>query len=172
MLVRYSTQYVLWSALDFLCTFSSDSLQLKNNDMITPLGLYPFIIKKEVKYYSSAICYGHKKIFRGDFLLCMQWSAPLQMICDNDMRRNLFRSIRFVLSDPLLSRPVHEVDLLRYQWRIQDFPEVGAPTLQGAPTYDFAKFSPKRHEIERIWTLLDPPLHVCIRPDFVSYVQN
>ena len=29
------------------------------------------------------------------------------------------------------------------QWRIQDFPEVGAPTLQGTPTYDFAKFPPK-----------------------------
>ena len=27
---------------------------------------------------------------------------------------------------------------LRFQWRIQDFPKVGAPTL-GAPTYDFAK---------------------------------
>ena len=102
----------------------------------------------------------------------MQWSAPLQMICDNDIRRNLFRSIRFVLSDSLLSRPVHEVDLLRYQFRIQDFPEVGAPTLQGGPTYDFAKFPPKLHEIERILTPLDPPLHICIRPDFVSYVQN
>ena len=32
------------------------------------------------------------------------------------------------------------------QWRIQDFSEVGAPT------YDFAKFSQKLHEIERIWT--------------------
>ena len=40
-----------------------------------------------------------------------------------------------------------------YQWRIQDFPEEGAPTPQGgAPTYDFAKFSQKLHEIERIWT--------------------
>ena len=38
------------------------------------------------------------------------------------------------------------------QWRIQDFPEVGAPTLQGAPTYDFAKISQKLHKIERIWT--------------------
>ena len=40
------------------------------------------------------------------------------------------------------------------QWRIQDFPEVGAPILQGrggAPTYDFAKFSEKLHEIDRIW---------------------
>ena len=27
------------------------------------------------------------------------------------------------------------------QWRIQDFPEEGAPTPRGAPTYDFAKFS-------------------------------
>ena len=31
-------------------------------------------------------------------------------------------------------------------WRIQDLPEVGAQT------YDFAKFSQKLHEIERIWT--------------------
>ena len=35
--------------------------------------------------------------------------------------------------------------------RIQDFPEEGAPTPGGAPTYDFAKFSQKLHEIERIW---------------------
>ena len=32
---------------------------------------------------------------------------------------------------------------MRSQWRIQDFPEVGAPNLQGAPTHDFAKFPPK-----------------------------
>ena len=40
------------------------------------------------------------------------------------------------------------------QWRIQDFPEEGAPTPRGggAPTYDFAKISQKLHEIERIWT--------------------
>ena len=38
------------------------------------------------------------------------------------------------------------------QWRIQDFPAVGAPTLQGTPTYDFAKFSQKLHGIEKIWT--------------------
>ena len=32
-------------------------------------------------------------------------------------------------------------------------PRRGAPTLQGGPpTYDFAKFSQKLHEIERIWT--------------------
>ena len=36
-----------------------------------------------------------------------------------------------------------------YQWRIQDFPEVGrGPAL----TYDFAKIFQKLHEIERIWT--------------------
>ena len=43
---------------------------------------------------------------------------------------------------------------------------MGAPTLRGAPTYDFAKFSQKLHEIERIWTpggrpkcyYVDPPL--------------
>ena len=32
------------------------------------------------------------------------------------------------------------------QWRIPDFREVGAPT------YDFAKFFQKLHEIKRIWT--------------------
>ena len=56
-----------------------------------------------------------------------------------------------------------------YQWRIQDFPEVGAPTIQGVPTYNFAKYSQELHEIERIWIAkgrgvhpwrpLDPPLH-------------
>ena len=45
------------------------------------------------------------------------------------------------------------MDLNSMQWRIQDFPEVGAPTSRrGAPTYDFAKISQKPHEIERIWT--------------------
>ena len=40
------------------------------------------------------------------------------------------------------------------QWRIKDFPKVGAPTLwgRGAPTYNFAKSSQKLYEIERIWT--------------------
>ena len=47
------------------------------------------------------------------------------------------------------------------------FPRGGVPTPQGAPTYDFAKFSQKLHEIERISTRggrasltppLDPPL--------------
>ena len=39
------------------------------------------------------------------------------------------------------------------QWRIQDFPEEGVPTLQeGTPTNDFAKFSQKMHEIKRIGT--------------------
>ena len=50
------------------------------------------------------------------------------------------------------------------QWRIQDFPEVGAPTLRGAPTYDFAKFSQKLHEIERIWTLVRVPRTPLDRP--------
>ena len=48
------------------------------------------------------------------------------------------------------------------QWRIQDFPEGGAWTLQGGREH--AKFSRKLHEIERIWTprggraSLTPPL--------------
>ena len=54
------------------------------------------------------------------------------------------------------------------QWRIQDFPEGGAWTLQGGREH--AKFSRKLHEIERIWTPrggrasltppLDPPMHL------------
>ena len=37
----------------------------------------------------------------------------------------------------------------RMQWRIQDFPEEGAPTPRGAPTYNFANFPQKLHEIEK-----------------------
>ena len=50
-----------------------------------------------------------------------------------------------------------------------DLPEVGAPTLGagGVPTYDFAKFSKKKmHEIERIWTPLDPPMRSTKEVDF------
>ena len=49
-----------------------------------------------------------------------------------------------------------------------EFPRAGVtnPRGGGAPTYDFAKFSPKLHEIKRIWTgggrskfhYVDPPL--------------
>ena len=50
-------------------------------------------------------------------------------------------------------RKIKHSSINQFQWRIQDFPEEGAPTPRGgAPTYDFAKFSPKLHEIERIWT--------------------
>ena len=39
------------------------------------------------------------------------------------------------------------------QWRIRDFPHVGAPNLGGGmPTYDFYHFSQKPHENERILT--------------------
>ena len=57
------------------------------------------------------------------------------------------------------------------QWRIQDFPEEGVPTPQGgAPTYDFAKFSQKLHEIERIWAPRGGarPLHPPLDPPLVS----
>ena len=37
------------------------------------------------------------------------------------------------------------------------FPVGGAPTLQGAPTYDFAKFWEKLHEIEKILGRGGPP---------------
>ena len=49
-------------------------------------------------------------------------------------------------------------------------PRRGRQLPKGAPTYDFAKFSQKLHEIERIWTRggaslpppLDPPLERAI----------
>ena len=55
------------------------------------------------------------------------------------------------------------------QWWIQDFPEEGAPTPRGAPTYDFVNFCQKLHENEEILAAggggmcplcppLDPPL--------------
>ena len=51
--------------------------------------------------------------------------------------------------------------LIGYQWRIQDYPKVGASTLQGVSTYHFAKLSQKLHENERIWIPpLDPPLAI------------
>ena len=43
------------------------------------------------------------------------------------------------------------------------------PRGGGAPTYDFAKFSKKMHEIERIWTRghpsppLDPPMKLVLQ---------
>ena len=40
--------------------------------------------------------------------------------------------------------------LVRMQWRIQDFPEEGALTPKGAPTYYLAIFPRKLHENEEI----------------------
>ena len=46
--------------------------------------------------------------------------------------------------------PFESASLTERQWRIQDFSEVGAPTLGGgAPTYDFAKFPQKLKEFGR-----------------------
>ena len=58
---------------------------------------------------------------------------------------------------------------------------MGAPTLEGVPTYDFAKFSQTLHEIERVWTTwgwatrpkfyyVDPPLHV--QPYNETYIHK
>ena len=41
---------------------------------------------------------------------------------------------------------------IHYQWRIQDFPEEGAPTLGGRQHTILPNFPKKLHEIERIWT--------------------
>ena len=61
------------------------------------------------------------------------------------------------------------------QWQIQDFPEEEAPTLQGAPTYDFAKISQKLHEIERIWAFYYVDLTLNryhISPKYFSLMYN
>ena len=51
----------------------------------------------------------------------------------------------------------------------------------GAPTYDFAKISPKLHEIERIWTpgggrpkfyYVDPPLETALQMYVSSYIYQ
>ena len=66
---------------------------------------------------------------------------------------NRIRMIRYVkTTDGLCPGISLDSSVNTSQWRIQDFPEEGEPTLQGAPTYDFAKFPQKLHEIERIWT--------------------
>ena len=63
------------------------------------------------------------------------------------------------------------------QWRIQDFPEGGAWTLQGGREH--AKFSRKLHEIERIWTprgghasLMSPPRSANAMPYNSNFDQN
>ena len=57
---------------------------------------------------------------------------------------------------PTGAEPFHPRTCIHiYQWRIQNFPQVGAPTLHGggeAPMYDFTKISQKLHIIEKIWT--------------------
>ena len=69
---------------------------------------------------------------------------------------------------PPLGNPRSAIDkLLRVQVADPGFPRGGGANSPGGglPTYDFAKFSQKLNEIERIWTLggvprapLDPPL--------------
>ena len=49
-------------------------------------------------------------------------------------------------------------DAIEKQWRIQDFPHVGAPTPKvDVKSYYFANFPQKLHEIERIWTAASVP---------------
>ena len=55
----------------------------------------------------------------------------------------------FTIMTWFCSNPSFIVDI-DIQWRIQDFPEEGAPTLKEAIIWPF--FSQKLHEIERIWT--------------------
>ena len=51
---------------------------------------------------------------------------------------------------------IHQWVQKQRQWRIQDFPEEGAPTPHGGANIRFCQIF--LHEIERIWAPLDPPL--------------
>ena len=54
----------------------------------------------------------------------------------------------------------------------------GANSPGGVPTYDFAKFSQKLHEIERIWTPRGarvphaPSLDLPLMPDYCPFQYN
>ena len=73
------------------------------------------------------------------------------------------------------------LSFMYFNWSVADpgFPRGGgANSPGGAPTYDFAKFSQKLHEIERIWAPggarpsrppLDPPLLVQVCAYSVRY---
>ena len=56
--------------------------------------------------------------------------------------------------EPVGAHPWHrsfDPQMVR-QWRIQDFPEVGPPTLQGVPRIILPSFPKILNNIERIWT--------------------
>ena len=63
-----------------------------------------------------------------------------------------------------------------FQWRIQDFPEEGAPTSRGgAPTYDFVNFHRKLHENEEIFAAGgggERPLRPPLDPPLVLHTEN
>ena len=63
-------------------------------------------------------------------------------ILPKENKLNLYSVLFTCVADKTLSHSVAD----------QEFPRGGAANPQGALTYDFAKFSQKLHEIERIWT--------------------
>ena len=56
--------------------------------------------------------------------------------------------------------------MLHLQWRIQDFPEVEAPTLEGRgrANIQFCQIFPKKRKIERIWTGGRPKFYYVDQP--------
>ena len=70
------------------------------------------------------------------------------------------------------------IPVLDFYWCLlsvvdQGFPWGGAPTPRGVPTNNFAKFSQKLHEIERIWTPRGAHIpHVPLRSTTASGLQS
>ena len=84
------------------------------------------------------------------------------------------QSARTIQGSGLFSEKLHQIEkklaaVVMFAEADPGFPAGGTPTLQGAPTYDFAKISKKLYEIEKNLSrrgtrrgasplLLDPPL--------------
>ena len=84
----------------------------------------------------------------GGVCLWLRQTPPVNRITDR-CKNITFPQLLWRIPDPILP-DLTQYNLISHQlnqWRIQDFPE------EGAPAYNFAKISQKLHEIERIWNL-------------------
>ena len=118
----------------------------------------------------SSHCHGYWYIITLTLIshLDLKFNLKLNLRCDGFECQDVLKMTKYFKCDFMHPRQTH-TDGHKDQWRIQDFPEVGAPTIQRTPTYNLAKFSQKLYEIGRIWTpwkggwspkfyYVDPPL--------------
>ena len=90
-------------------------------------------------------------------LFCPTQEASDQLRNDlwrEELRERLLALVRFLGTYETRFQESFVSNCDRQQWRIQDFPQVGAPTLGGGggANIRFCQNFPKLHEIERIWT--------------------